>query len=286
MKTHLFVVLLLTLTNEAFAKCNSNAIGIVHERGFGISFGSGNQSASYQDKNTVNVPITINGEQACFKKTSAFSMKSETKKDRKAENVIVIKPMKSEFENIPSPHQKQYIFVEKNPISKLTKFHTMNFICAGEIPLSIDAVSDSVMAIELKTDPVEVQVSSTFATGAAADNLNRGRNNRTYSQETFDFFTKIYKEKTGLEINQALPCCTDHKVPSIISDTSIRALAGVERAIASTFTTMATDVPNGCSSSFAETMKNYQLENYKQNDSLKDYKVKKKFLSDDLVFEW
>lgn len=285
MKTNLFMALCLIFTSEAFAKCNTQAIGVVHERGFGISFGGGSQSAGYQDKNTVNVPLTINGEQACFKKSSAFTMKSETKKDRKSENSIVIKPMKVEFENIPSPHQKQYIFVEKNPINKLTKFHTMSFICAGEIPLSIDAVSDSVMAIELQTDQVELQVNSSFATGAAADNLSRGRNNRTYSQETFDFFTKFYKEKTGLEMNQAMPCCTDHKVPSIISDTSIRALAGVEKAIASTFTTMATDVPNGCSNSFAETMKNYQLENYKQNDSLKDYRVRKKFLSNALVFE-
>ena len=285
MKTILFTTVFLALTHEAFAKCNTQAIGVVHERGFGISFGGGRESAGYQDKNTVNVPITINGQQACFKKSSAFSMKSETK-DKKSENSIVIKPMKAEFENIPSPHQKQYIFVEKNPIKKLTKFHTMSFICAGEIPLSIDSVSDSVMEIELKTNQVQMNVTSVFATGAAADNLNRGRNKRTYSQETFDFFTKLYKEKTNLEMDQALPCCSDHKVPSIISDTSIRALAGVERAIASTFTTMATDVPNGCSNSFVETMKNYQLENYKTNESLKDYKVKKKFLSDELVFEW
>lgn len=46
------------------------------------------------------------------------------------------------------------------------------------------------------------------------------------------------------------------------------------------------NVPNGCSNDFATSMKNYQLENYEANDSLKDYKVKKKWFSDDLVFEW
>ncbi len=276
----------LSLISTAHAKCNTENIVIMRESGFGISFGGGSSKASYQDKNTVNVPVTINGQQACFKKVTSFNMKNEKKKEKPEENSIIVTPMKTEFENIPAPHQKQYIFAEKSDNKLLTKFHVMNFVCAGETPLSIEATSDSVLKIMTTSDKVEMTVSTTFATGATAENLNRGRRGVTYSQETFDFFTKMYKEKTVQEMGNDKPCCTEYNVPSILTDTSIRAFSGVERAIASSFTTMNSDVPNGCSNAFAETMKNYQLENYEANESLKDYKVKKKWFSDSLIFEW
>nr|BDT27118.1 hypothetical protein BHI3_05840 [Bacteriovorax sp. HI3] len=282
-----FALLLLSFSfSEAFAKCNSNAIGYRNESGFGISFGGGSSSAGFYDKNTVNVPVSINGEQACFKKVNAFKMKSEKKKDKAEENSIVITPMKTEFEKIPSAHQKQYIFVEKNPQKLLTKFHVMSFICSGEVPLSIEATSDTVLKINMQPDSADVRVSHSFATGAAAENLNKGNKGKTSNAETFDFFSKLYMEKSQKELAVDQACCSDFKIPSIISDTSIHAFSGVERAIASSFTTMASNVPNGCSNAFAETMKNYQLENYETNDSLKGYKVKKKWFSDDLVFEW
>ncbi len=284
MKTLILSFAFLIPFTEASAKCNTKAIGYYNQTGFGISFGGGSSSAGYYDKNTVNVPLTINGEQACFKKSTAFSMKSEQKKDKPEENNIVISPMKTEFENIPSPHQKQYIFVEKNQSRLLTKFHVMTFVCSGEIPVSVEATSDSVYKIQVQTNSPSVEVSHVFATGAAAENLRK----RTPStNETFEFFTKLYKEKTTKELSRELPCCTDYHAPSIISDTSVKALTGVERAIASSFTTMAENVPNGCSNAFSDSMKKYQLENYAENDSLKDVKVKKKsWFSDDLLFEW
>lgn len=284
MKTLILSFSILLTFAEAQAKCNTQVVGYHKQSGFGISFGGGSSSAGYYDKNTVNVPLTINGEQACFKKSTAFSMKSEQKKDKPEENNIIISPMKTEYENIPSPHQKQYIFVEKNKSRLQTKFHVMTFVCSGEMPVSVEAMSDAVYKIEQQTKQASVEVTHVFATGAAAENLKR-RNPST--SQTFDFFTQLYKEKTSKELSNDLPCCGDYHAPSIISDTSIKALTGVERAIASSFTTMAENFPNGCSNAFAETMKNYQLENYADNDSLKDIKVKKKsWFSNDLVFEW
>lgn len=286
MKTTLALFILTCSFSQAFAKCNTNAIGYRNESGFGISFGGRSSSAGFYDKNTVNVPLSINGEQACFKKVNAFKMKSEKKKDKAEKNSIVITPMKTEFEKIPNAHQKQYIFVEKNPSELLTKFHVMSFICAGEVPLSIEATSDTVLKINMQPDSADVRVTHVFATGAAAENLNKGNKGKTANSETFDFFSKLYMEKSQKELSVDQDCCRDYKVPSIISDTSIHAFSGVERAIASSFTTMASNVPNGCSNAFAQSMKNYQLENFETNESLKDYKVKKKWFSDDLVFEW
>lgn len=284
MKTLFLAFTLLIPLTQAAAKCNTKAVGYYNQTGFGISFGGGSSSAGYYDKNTVNVPLTINGEQACFKKVSEFSMKSEQKKDKSDDTSIVITPMKAEYENIPSPHLKQYLFVEKNPVKRLTKFHVMSFICAGEIPVSLEATSDSVYKIEQQTNSANVEVNRVFATGAAAENLRR---HTPSTNETFEFFTKLYKDKTNKELSGDVPCCTDYNAPSIISSTSVKALSGVERAIASSFTTMAENVPNGCSNAFADSMKKYQLENYAENDSLKDIKVKKKgWFSNDLLFEW
>jgi hypothetical protein len=273
-------------TAHAKLKCIANAIAVYHEVGFGISFDGGSSGTNFGEKSIINVPLSIDNRPACFIKQNSFKMQSEAKKGKEEENSITISPMKVEYENIPSPHQKQYVFVEKNPIKLLTKFHTMSFICAGELPLSIEASSDSVSKIIMDSNTANVSVHNVFATGIAAQNLKKGKVIETSTQETFDFFNKIYQVKTQKELMPDNVCCTDYRIPSIINDLSIKSLAGAERAIASSFTTMAANVPNGCSKDFADTMKNYQLENYTSNESLKDYKIKKKWFSDDLVFEW
>lgn len=288
MKTSILFLISALITSEAFAasKCLTNAIAIYNETGFGISFGGGKGSFDYGEKSIVNVPLSIDNQPACFVKQNAFKLKSEAKKDKEDKNSITITPMKTEFENIPNASQKQYIFVEKNPENSLkTKFHIMSFICSGELPLSIEATSDTYSKIILTSNSADIHVSKTFATGKAAENLKKAMPKLSV-QETFDFFGKIYQEKTHKELMADKPCCTEYKIPSIISDTSVTLLSGVERAIASSFTTMGANVPNGCSKDFADTMKNYQLENYTANESLKDYKIKKKWFSDDLVFEW
>lgn len=287
MKTSI-LLLIATLTSPAYSKskCLTDAIGIYHETGFGISFGDGKSGIDYGEKNIVNVPLSIDGKAACFVKQNKFKLKSEAKKDKADKNNITISPMKTDFENVPNANQKQYIIVEKNAENSLkTKFHIMSFICSGELPLSIEATSDTYSKLLLSSDSANIKTSTVFATGKAAENLKKGMPESS-TQETFDFFAKIYQEKTQKELMADRPCCSDYKIPSMITDTSIKSLTGLERAIASSFTTMGQNVPNGCSKDFAESMKNYQLENYSENESLKDYKVKKKWFSDDLVFEW
>lgn len=288
MKTSILFLISTLITPAAYAKskCMTNAIGIYHETGFGISLGGGSSSVDYGEKSVVNVPLSVDNKPACFIKQNAFKLKSEAKKDKDEKNSITITPMKTEFENVPNASQKQYIFVEKNAENSLkTKFHIMSFICAGELPLSIEATSDTYSKLVLTSNSANIKVSSVFATGKAAQNLKKAMPDLSV-QETFDFFGKIYQEKTHKELMADKPCCTEYRIPSIISDTSITSLSGVERAIASSFTTMGTNIPNGCSKDFAESMKNYQLENYTANESLKDYQIKKKWFSDDLVFEW
>jgi hypothetical protein len=287
MKTLIILLAIPTFIQTAEAKCNTRAIGVYHESGFSLSFGGGNSGAGYYDKNNVNVPLTINGQQACFRQLSKFQMRSESKGTKPMESSIAITPMKTEYENIPSPSQKQYIIVEKNADRNLTKFHTMNFVCAGEVPLSIGASSDSVIEIENPSNNrVSARFSTMIATGAAADNLREYLANPNSNVETYNYFATIFHSKSTRESDCV--ACNEQAlhVPSILTANSVRSLSNVERSIASTFTTMNTDVPNGCSKNFAETMKNYLLENYTANETLKDYKIKKKAFSDTLLFQW
>lgn len=273
----LFSFLLLPLVSSA--KCNTNAIGVIKQSGWGISIGAGGTSAGSYDKDVVNVPLTINGEQACFKKKNSYKIESKEK------NKMTISPMKVDFENVPAPHYKQYIFVEKAADTIKTKIITMNFICTGEIPLSIESMANSLFNIQNSND-INVESSNVFATGAAAKNLSTHSSKN--SSEAFSFFTQLYQSKTPANNTSGadFPCCNDIKIPSIISQSSVNALSGMEKAIASQFTTLASNVPNGCSNDFSQKMKAYLLENYSENESLKEFKINKKWISNDLVFEW
>lgn len=273
---------LLFISTHIHAKCDTGNVVYERKSGFGISLGSGGLKTNFNENTSVNVPLSVNGEPACFRKKNKFSLKAENSTDTD-KGKILISPMKLEFENIPDPSVRQYIYVEKNQDKMQTKFHTMSFVCMGEIPLSVEALSDRYSKIFLESKTAGTTVTTVFATGAAADHLKTARSALS-SQETFDFFAALYKNKNQKELDQSL--CCGQKVPSIISDTSINSLTGVERSIASSFTTLGARVPNGCSKEFSKDMKTYLLENFEENDSLKDYSVKKKWFSDDLIFEW
>lgn len=282
----LFLISALLCSTPIWAKCNTGVIGVYHQTGFGISIGSGGSKMGFYDKDTTNVPLSINNELACYKRTSKFSVKSESKKNEQETNKIIITPLKVEYENIPSPHHREYVFVEQNANPLLRKFHTISFICTGEIPLSVEGKSDHVLKIIAESNKAEVSISHVFATGAAADNIHKNNAKKLVMQESFDFFKNLYNTKTLKEVVTNQECCQDIRVPSILSHTSISALTDVERKIASEFTTLGSEVPNGCSTDFIKTMQPYLLENYEQNESLKDYKIQKKWFSNDLVLEF
>lgn len=272
MKQAIFLLILLPL--KSFAKCDTDSVQYINQSGFSISFGGGS-SSNVGQKQTINVPMTIDGRPACYRKTSKFEIKNEDK-DKKSSMQISVTPIKVEFENVPNSHVKQYLFIEKNPENPFyTKFHTMSFICSGDVPLSVEAASDSYLDVVVKSNQPEVKVTHFFATGAAAENLNAAKKGISNNQVTFDFYSKLYKDKTQRELADAPKC--EYNIPSIITETSIEALTDVHRKIAMNYTTLGAKVVNGCTKDFSESMKDYLIENYKQNETLSSFKVKKKF---------
>lgn len=274
----LLPLIALSLSPIIHAKCNTGAIIMKRESGFGISLSGGGISSSSSNEESINVPFSLNNEPACFVKKSKFEVKTESSKDAASEK-ITISPLKVEFENVPDAKVRQYIFAEKGKDKLSTKFYSMSFVCAGELPLSIEGYADSYLDLKIKSTTVEMNTSMTFATGAAADNLKRNKVN-TNSNEAFKFFTQKFQMNT-----KDFNCC-EAKLPSIFSESSVSAISGIERTVVNSFYTIGNEIPNGCSQNYAEKMQNYLVENYEKNDSLNSFKVSKKWFKDDIVLEW
>jgi hypothetical protein len=223
------------------AKCNSQAIGYINKSGFGISFGGGEVSAGSYDKNTTNVPLTINGEAACFKKKSAYDLKLEMNtneniaSEKKAKSKLTLTPAEVEFENVPNAHFKHYLIANSDPQTGLMSFSSMLFICSGEYPISVEATRDTALSLEIKKNQSNsVHTSSSFATGMAAQNLSRDIGPTPNEVKVFNEFTKIFQEmkptgSTSPDIAQ--PCCQDVQVPSLLTSSNVSALVGIEKNI-------------------------------------------------------
>lgn len=250
--------------------------------GFGISFG-GFENSSSDSSFTYNVPLGINGRDACFHKKGSLEVNIEEDKKR-MKGEITIKPAKVEFENVPEGVVKEYFFAHKEENVLETKFYTMSFVCSGEIPLSIEASSDSYLDLKQRGSLKKgtVSVSSTFATGAAARTL-RVKEEDPSARKALDFFAKKYNFENE---KPADTVCCEYEIPSILSSTSINSMTGVARTITSKFTTMGDNVPNGCASDFSKKMEKYLIQNYKKNDSLTGFEVSKKRFKGEIVLKW
>ncbi|MBY0415440.1 MAG: hypothetical protein K2Q18_14810, partial [Bdellovibrionales bacterium] len=221
MKKLILTFALLSTTQVLHAKCNKLGIGYRQESGFSLdfTFGSGGNSldsAGYYDKNTVNVPLSINDTMACYKQKSAIGIKSEKKGEGPLENAVAITPLKVEFENVPNPHQKQYIYIEKGAGPSETRFQMLTFVCSGEIPLSISAVNSTAAEIAKSSEKISMTVRHEFAAGVAAANLTDSFAEKFASIATYDFFSNLYKTKTVKEISDCPSCNTNSiSIPSI-----------------------------------------------------------------------
>ncbi len=270
------------LSPNIYSKCKNDAIVYKRQSGFGISFSSDGLSSNFNEKESINVPLSINDEAACYIKKSKYQIQLE--ENNGLDFALRITPLKAEFDNVPEPSVKNYIFADKSDDPTQIKFYSMSFICSNEIPISVEAFSESVIDLKIKQSAKDssVNINTVFATGKAAENLQT-KYKDLKAEEAYLWFSKKYAELG--EVKNEVDCC-GMKIPSIFSSTSIETMTGIEQKIAKSFTTKASQFPNGCSKDFSEKMKTYLLENYKQNESLKSFQIKTKFFSDDLIFNY
>lgn len=170
----MYIFIILFSIFSAFA-CRTDQISIVRHTGLGANT-NGNHSGMAAQK--VNIPVNFEGNWGCWEQEGGLTF-DVTAKSRK---MTVIVP-KSSFEKLPG-RTMSYASLKKNN-SGLVEMDIATFVCIGNNVIAAETFSGNVMnAMMLQS--MDVQVSTVFATGVAAANLNQQREDmaRRYGRRT------------------------------------------------------------------------------------------------------
>tara|TARA_R110000868_G_scaffold143075_22_gene360840 strand:- start:3167 stop:3967 length:801 start_codon:yes stop_codon:yes gene_type:complete len=157
----LIALSLLCVSSAAFA-CNTGAVMITRETGFGFN-SNGNHNGGVT--HTVNIPVTVAGKRGCWEQKGALSF--DVKDD---ENQVSILIPKAKFKKIPDARLMSYVMVSK--IGDGLDLEVATIACAGQSVLSIEAFEGNVQQARVLQE-ISVSASTVFATGAAAANIAR-----------------------------------------------------------------------------------------------------------------
>lgn len=159
----MYIFLILFSITAAFA-CRNDQISIVRRTGISIN-SNGNHSGGVTQK--VNIPVQYEGQWGCWEQEGGLTFDVKNKK----RSMTVIIP-KSEFEKLPG-RSVSYASLRKDD-SGTIEMDIATFVCLGSTVVSSETFSGSIFQAMMLQN-LDAQVSTTFATGIAADNLNRYR---------------------------------------------------------------------------------------------------------------
>lgn len=245
-----------TAAHSAWSKCQTDAIVYERSTGFNLDLNSDGSGFSYDGKMTVNIPMVINGEEACYHQKNGIGIKTEKVKERELVQ-YEITPMFADFENVPDAKIYQYLNIDFE-VNKASSLQMVSFLCSGETPIGGDAFIDSLKKIYLNKEPgASVNGRQIIAIGAPAQNIERDVT-RKVRQTAFKRFLEIYEDRGGEEIATSEANIT---IPSVITEFSLSSTTSVDRKLYSAFYSRTGSMVNGCSSAFRETMKDLLIEN-------------------------
>lgn len=268
----IFILLsFLAFSLSAFARCDQSALVI--RRGTSIGFSTGSRGNSNFNQNlTVNIPMQFNGRSACYHQQSSLGV--TTKRVRRGHSVeYEITPMRASFENVPDAHHQQYLFMEYGSDGKASKVYMMSFLCSGETPLGSETFSDFLSLIP-DGSRSSVQVSTVFATGAAARNLQQDRPDDR-ARPVYEKFHSLYRNLQGEESSSDCAACRDRVfIPSVIATTSINSYSDIDRNLYASFYSRTQSSLNGCAADFRERMQAYRIENLLRTNPLPGIQIR------------
>lgn len=275
---HTLGFLLLAVSAQSFASCNVDQISIQRQTGFGLDIFSSN----FSEGETINIPLKIEGKQACYKQSSGIRVQTEKIK----ENEFVeyeITPISADFVNVPNAQIFQYVFIDYEDSIKASKIHIASFLCSGESPIGGDAFSDSLVKLSENVKTPEASTSIFIATGTAAEEIAVSQARKARSK-VFDRFLHLFEYRTGLTTIE-----TDHSniyVPNVLAGLSLEASSSVERRLYSAFFTRTNSSVNGCSAKFRKNMHDLLLENVAKNNPFPGIEIWKKRFSSKYKLKW
>lgn len=255
------IALSLFCVSSAIFACNTGAVMITRESGFGFSSsGSHNGGVTH----TVNIPVTVAGKRGCWEQKGGLSF--DVKDD---ENQVSILIPKAKFKKIPDARIMSYVMVSK--VGDSLDLEVATIACAGQSVLSIEAFEGSVSQARVLQE-LSMNVSTVFATGAAAANIARRQEalRQMYgkrdiipsklSQYFEDNFTGVFEQLESSLV----------RLPSVYlgfsMDTPLASLNA-------TYTTIIT-AKSACSKEFERVMAPFRIETTKIPEGVKG-KIKK-----------
>lgn len=272
---------LIMMSSDAWSKCDTTQMGYVRQTSVGIGWSSSGSNSQMSSSQSVNMPILINGEPACYRQSSALAVKTEKIKERESIE-YEITPFKAEFENVPEPKIYQYLNVEHSENEAESKVYLISYMCSGETPIGAEAFSDSLLKLAYSKG-AEVKTQMFFATGAAAANLGVS-NQKKAKAKVFDKFLEIYESRSSESL---INTNRDNiYIPSLITSTEIGSTTSVERKLYLSFFSRTNSSLNGCSKRFLNVMNDYLLENVVKNQPFNNITLKKKKFSEKLMMKW
>lgn len=159
----MYILILIFSVFSALA-CQTDQISIVRRTGLGAN-SNGNHSGMTSQK--VNIPVQFEGKWGCWEQQGGLSFDVTEKK----REMTVLVP-KSSFKKLPG-RTMSYAYVNHSE-SGMVEMDIATFVCIGDNVIASETFSGSVMnAMALQS--MDMRVTTVFATGAAAANLNQQR---------------------------------------------------------------------------------------------------------------
>lgn len=275
---HALGILILAVSAQSFATCNVDQVRIERRSGFSLDIFSSN----FSEGETINIPLRIDGKQACYKQSSNVKVQTE----RIKENEYIeyeITPLSADFVNVPNAQIFQYVFFDYEDSIKASKIHIASFLCSGESPIGGDAFSDSLVKLSENVKTPEASTSIFIATGTAAEEIAVSQARKARAK-VFDRFLNLFEYRTGLTTIE-----TDNSniyVPNVLAGLSIEASGSIERKLYSAFFTRTNSSVNGCSTKFRKIMHDLMIENVAKNNPFQGIEIWKKRFSSKYKLKW
>lgn len=278
---HFFLGLIVSciLVGNAWSKCDDSRIIMQRSTSLGISWGEGKSSSAFGTNLTVNIPLVINGKQACYHQNSALNVTTEKIKEEESIEYEVT-PMEADFENVPNPNVYQFINIDYEA-DKASSVQIISFLCSGETPIGGDAFGDSLIKISEKKEEQSANIDVFIATGQAADNLSLSQSKKARAK-VFDRFLEIYESRIDGDILDESQDSNIY-IPSVLTGLSVNS---PERKLYSSFFSRTNSSINGCSKKFVTKMQDLLIHNVAKENPFKGIELKKKLFSSKLKMKW
>lgn len=256
----MYIFLLILSISAAFA-CQNDAIVISRRTGISIN-SNGNNSGTATQK--VNIPVRFNGKWGCWEQEGGLTFDVK----EKSRSMTVIIP-KSKFKDLPG-RTASYAFLRKDELGRVD-LDIATFVCMGDTVVAAETYSGDVDGARMIQN-VDVQINTTFSTGAAAAQLSRrlGRTNEMPGGLQEYFEEKFTGQWSALEKYDVM-------VPSVYLGASMRSPLS---NLSSSYNTRVV-TKSACSAEFESIMAPLRFENLRIPKGIRT-RVKK----GNLVLSW